>query len=90
MSPEGQLQEAEPQNSQVSRADVGVGLQAGAPARRIENFHAAPAAAEFPNQINEIIGACGDIAGRSVAGVISVRASCRQFQRRQSTWAASA
>jgi hypothetical protein len=49
MSPEGQLQEAEPQNSQVSRADVGVGLQAGAPARRVENFHAAPAATEFPN-----------------------------------------
>ena len=41
----------------------GRGLQIGGPARAIENCDAALAAAEFPNQINEIVRAGRDIAG---------------------------
>ena len=66
----------------------------------IEDCDPALAAAEFLNQINEIVRAGRDIAGAVrlhrhhrppwSAGVMSERASCRQFQRRHSTWAASA
>jgi len=41
---------------------MGAGLQIGAAARRIEDLDATPAAAEFPNKINQIVGTGGDIA----------------------------
>ena len=48
-----------PQNSPGILGPTEGGPAARRSARRIENVRAASAAAEFPNQINEIVGACG-------------------------------